>query len=1083
MRKLLILLGALFLWSSQCVFAQVTGKVTDANGAPIPGASIKIKGTNKGTTTNVDGTFTLDASDAVQLEVSSVGYRGQTISASPGQSLSVSLISEAKNISEVVLTALGVRREKRSLGYSTSQVNGDDLNAGGVVNPIAALQGKVSGVNITTGSNSPGSSTRIVLRGGSSLVGSNQPLMIVDGVPFNNSNFFPDKGVNNSLNNQVDYGNRGNDLNPEDIESISVLKGPAATALYGQNASNGALIITTKKGSRSIGGKKYVVTLNTSYSRQSVLKLPDLQNSFGQGDADAVADDRRENFSWGLPFDGHLRPWGQIINGLQQVKPYKALPDNVKDFFDLGWTWDNNVSLSGGDAKNTFYLSLSSLTNEGIVPTSRYNKYGIRLNVSSEFSQKLTGNASVYYSKIKSRLPNTGQSDGSFLENIYQTPRDISIVDQKDYYNPYNSINLKTDSGTYYGYYGAYASNPYFGLDNYKNYNYVDRLSGSYTLEFKPFKGVSILNRFGMDAYSDRRVQKWNKYGPNFSFNSFSEDFYEQPYSGGPKGGYQGKYSENNFNYNQFNNDLIASYSTTGTGDFGFKGLLGFNINSIRLEELYAATNDAGIATDNPDLMSLEETIGPIDAYNVLTLNRTVGIYAGVDLSYKNYLFLNLSGRNDHSSTLPTKNNSYFYPSASLAFVFTDLISGKIKDNFLNYGKLRLSYAAVGHDAPAYRLTNVYNKTVIDNGYGTTTFPFGGTLPGYTYGGSEFDRQTNPDLKPERTTSIEGGMEFSFFKDRLGIDFSLFANKSKDQIISAPVAPASGFTSQVLNVGEVTNRGGEVLVRGTPVSTRNFKWEASATFTRLWNKVRSLNAGTDLITLGGFSDMTVVAAVGKPYGTFYSIDQQTTPGGQVIVDSSNGLPLPTTNPVFGGSYLPDWTGSFRSSFKYKDLTLSFLVDTKQGGFFFSRTKDLLGFVGSSEETVKNNREDYVYPNSVYVDYKGDYVANTTPFHPYTYFTDAGKGIQPGRNIVDASYVKLREVSLSYDVPSSILKRTKYIGGATLSLFANNLFIWTPDENKYADPELNSEGSSNLQGFQYAAVPSVRNYGINLKVVF
>lgn len=1052
----------------------ITGRVLDDAGAPVNAASILVRGTNTGTSADANGNFTINAKKGDVLVISAVGVPSKEVRVTSGSTVEVSLLRQSQNLSEVVVTALGVQRQKRALGYATQQVSGNDLNRGQNSNPIAALQGKVSGVNITTGSNNPGSSTRIVLRGGSSITGSNQPLMVIDGVPISNDNFFPDAaGTNNSLNNQVDYGNRGNDINPEDIESISVLKGPAATALYGQNASNGAVIITTKKGAKSLAGKKYAVTYSTSFGLQDVLKLPDFQNEFGQGNVDAVQDDRRENFSWGLPFNNQPRPWGQIVNGKQQIKPYSALKNNVKDFFDIGNTWNNNISFSGGGDKTTFYLSFNALTNKGVVPSTKYNKYGIRLNATSAFTDNLTGSANIYYSKINSQLANTGQNSGSFLDNVYQTPRDISLIDLKDLSNPYNSMNAKTDSGDYYGYYGAYTINPYYALSNFKNLNYVDRVTSSYSLEYKPWKSVSIIDRFGLDSYSDRRYQKWNKYSSN-SFESFSDDFYEEPYGGSPRS-YSGKYSQDFYTYNQYNNDLMVTFTQNLGSKVNLRALLGHNLREEKLDNTYAATNVKGIINDNPNLLSLDDSNGPIDAYNTTTNRRIMGVYGNLDLSYNNYLFLNLTGRNDWSSTLPRGNNSFFYPSASLSFVFSELLSNV---KALNYGKLRVSWASVGHDAPPYRLVTVSGKTDIIGGYGSTTFPFGGTIPGY----SQSDRFLSGNLKPEKTRSLEVGTELAFLNSRLGLDFSWFSNTSVDQIIDAPIAPSTGYTARTINTGKITNKGIELLVKGTPVATRDFRWDMSATFTKVNNKVVSLNEGVDQITLGGFSGMTIVAAVNRPYGTFYSEDILTQ-NGQPVVDSSTGIPLHTTNPVYKGSYLPDFLASFRNNFSYKGLTLSVLFDMKKGGYFYSRTKDILGFVGTSDETAFNDRKDYIFPNSLYQNYKGEFVQNTTPFHPYTYYTDAGVGIPAGQKIIDATYIKLRELSLSYELPKRLIGNGKFLGSASIGVFANNVFIWTAKENKYVDPEINSEGASNTQGFDYTALPSVRNFGINLRVTF
>ena len=717
------------------------------------------------------------------------------------------------------------------------------------------------------------------------------------------------------------------------------------------------------------------------------MKYPAFQNQYGEGDQDNIKDDRRENFSWGLPFDGHLRPWGQIINGEQLVKPYSAIPNNVKDFFDVGRTWTNNVSFDGGNEKNAYYVSINAVNNKGVIPTTTFDKYSVRLNTTSEITERLSSSASINYISSKANLVNSGQGDNAYLNNIYQTPRDISLVDLKNLNNPHNAMYVKTDSGNYYGYYGAYTVNPWFALQNNKTTNNIDRLTASFSLNYKLAKGLELVNRTGLDWYSERHYQMWAKYkampfenvgnNPNTYYDSLAE-----------KHQYVGKYSEDIYSYKQINNDLMLNYNTKITDDLHLTAMLGNNIYSETVNNAYASTNPSG-GLILEGLYTLANSNGPIDVStrnaDPIFQKRLVGAYGNFDLGYKDYLFLNMTGRNDWSSTMPTANRSYFYPAASASFIFSEFLKGKMKEKYINYGKLRIAVAEVGHDANPYRLYNSFTATSINGGYGTTVFPLIG-IPGF----SQSTLYRSGILKPERTKSFEIGTEMTFLEDRLGLDFSWFTNTSVDQIIAIPTAPSVGYNNNYLNTGSVRNRGIELLLRGTPIVYKGFKWDAIFTFTKVNNMVTELANGVDQITLGGSNGsngMSIVAAVGKPYGEFYGIDVQKTDDGRIIVDKTTGIPLHTSNPVYLGSYLPDYQASFRSNFSYKGWHLSVLFDTKQGGKFFSNTKALLDFTGTAYETAYNpvtgaeNRNDYVVPNSVYKDANGVEHTNTTAMHP------------------------------------------------------------------------------------------------------
>lgn len=1055
---------AMLLLFNALAFGQartVTGVVRDAQGIPVPYATVTEAGTGKAVRADEKGAFTISVGTNARLTVTATGFQEQTVAADAAGSI-VLANAEAQMAEVVVTTAQGIRREKRGLGYSAPTVNNADLTKGQSSSALNALQGKVSGVNITSTAGAPGASSRIVIRGGSSITGSNQALVVVDGIPIDNSSIL---GGGSTLS-SVDFGNRGNDINPDDIESITVLKGPGATALYGSRASNGALIITTKSG-KGTANRKNSVTFSSGVTFSSILKLPDFQNEYGQGYDNSVIDPK-ENWSWGPRFDGVVRPWGQSINGVRLERPYSAVKNNVRDFFETGTAFNNNLSLSGGNEKSSYFLSLNSLNSNGIMPTDRdrYNRYGVRFNGSSQLANNITTSISVNYSRINSNLVGGGQGGGSVYNNVLQTPRNIPLTDMKDLDNPYYSIGGQYDAegNEAYGYYGAYTINPYYVLRAYDNRNTVDRVLGNFSITYKPADWLSITNRLGGDIYADRRVETSPKYNLSPLDNTGEYD--------GVIRTSQGRYYEANYNISDITNDLMVTATKKFGSDWNTSLLLGHNVRQRTVNTLEASTNAAG-GLVIPGFYNLANSNGPVVSNNSISNRRLVGVYADFNLSYRNFLFLGATARNDWSSTLPEANNSFFYPSVSASFVFTELLKNSSVRDWLQYGKLRTSWARVGNDADPYLLESYYGKTTINGGFGSTVFPFN-NVPGYTLG----NQIGSAALKPEITTAYEVGAELSFLRNRLTVDVSYYQNNSENQILAIPIATSSGFTSRVTNAGLVKNKGVELALRGTPVRTSNLSWELYGTYTRNRNEVSGLDV--DQIVLGGFSGMSIVAANGRPYGNFYARDLRRDEAGRVIVSSTTGLPLLTPTAVYLGTYNPDFQASLGTNINFKGFSLGLLFDTKQGGKFYSRTKDILAFVGTSAETAEGDRAGYVFPNSVYLDAtSGKYVENTSvKFTPQDYYPS----IVDGQNVLDASYIKLREANLTYKLPGQLLERTPF-GSASVSLFGNNLWIKTAKENRYVDPEVNSAGSGNTQGFDFTAQPSVRNYGVNLKLTF
>jgi TonB-linked SusC/RagA family outer membrane protein len=1079
MKKLLQSLFVLMFFAVSAMAQQrtITGTVTgNDDGLPLPGVSVKVKGAAGGASTDLNGKFSVVVpAEGTSLEFSSVGYVPQTKAIADLTVINMSLVPDSRTLGEVVVTANAIKREKRTLGYSAPTIKSSELTEGGSSSVLSSLSGKVAGVNITSTSGAPGSSSRVVLRGGSSISGSNQALIVVDGVPIDNSSV---TGGASSLS-SVDFGNRGNDLSPDDIASVTVLKGPAAAALYGSRASNGALIITTKTGTK--GAEKTSITFNSNNTFSSVLKLPELQNEYGQGYYDKILPggktatyitDLKENWSWGAPFTGNVQEWGQMIDGVRQMKPYSAAEHQVKDFFSTGFATDNNLSLSGGGDKTSFYLAINSLNSNGIYPgdSDEYNKYGVRFNGTADLGNKFTTGVSFNFSKIDANQVGGGQGNASVYNNVLQTPRDINIKSIADLNNPYNSYGYTNAAGVSipgsYGYYGAYTQNPYWILDNYSNLNDVSRVTGNFNIGYKPTDWLNVTERVGVDTFTDRR----RTLSPKFNFVDIDQT---DEYAGVNRRTSNGEYRIDQYNVTELVHDLMVTATHKFNEDFEGSLMLGNNIRQRQTNTLSSATNASG-GLVVPGWYNLGNSNGPVNVISdLLSKRRLIGLYADLNLSYKNFLFLQATARNDWSSTLPAQNNSFFYPSVSGSFVFSELLKSSSVSDVLTYGKIRSSWAQVGNDTDPYQLLATFNKATVNGNFGSTVFPFGNVAA--LAAGSSLG---NLDLKPEKTTSFEVGAELGFFQNRFAVDFSYYNNNSKNQILSIPIPNSTGYGFSIVNAGEVQNKGVELSLRGTPVQTGNVTWEVYGSFTKNNNEVVSLLPGVDQISLGGFSGMSIVAAVGKPYGEFYAVTEAKDAEGRTIVDAETGIPVNSSTAQYLGNYNPDWQASLGTSFKFKQITLGVLFDTKQGGEFFSRTKDILAFNGTSAETG-GERIGTIFPNSVYLDANGNSVVNTTVgYNKQDYFTARPAGV----NIVDGSYVKLRSANISYTFTKDQLRRSPF-GALTLGVYGNNLFMWTAAENDFADPEVNSAGAGNVQGFDYSAQPSVRNYGINVKVSF
>lgn len=1045
MKKLLFLM-MLFVMGSSLVYAQknISGSVTNnKDGAPLPGVSVLIKGTSTATQTDGRGNYTLNTvPNNATLVFSFVGYKTFEAKLNAGNSLDIQLAEDSKQLTEVIVTANAIKREAKSLGYATSTISNADLTKGKDRSVLNSLQGKVAGVQISGSSGGVGSSTRIVFRGGTSITGNNQALIVVDGIPIDNSQL--DAGDN--LNNQVDAGNRGNDINPEDVESVTLLKGPAAAALYGTRAANGAIIITTKTG-KNLKGKKTEVVVSSSYNIESILRLPKYQNEFGQGGQGLP--DSRENFSWGPRFDGKTRPWGQQVGDSQKVKPYVGLPNNVKEFFDIGGVLTNNVSLAHKNENSSFFLSYNNIDQKGVMPGTKYKRNSVKLSGTADLSDKFYSSSTINYFRSEGDLSIQGQGNSPY-EQVLQTPRDIPLLELKDYKNKFNDLN---------GFYGAYTVNPWYLLGEDSYTSVVDRVLGNVQVGYKPLNWIDVSLRVGTDISNDKRRQIESKRVIDPNGQNAGNNF-------------AGHYAETSIGIREFTSDLIATAKRDLGKNVSLSVLLGHNIRQRNTDIQFSEINSLTI----PYYYNLANSAQPPRTTNLNTIRRLYGVYTDINLSYRNYLFLGFTGRNDWSSTLPKGGNSFFYPSVNASFVFSQAF--KMPD-FISYGKIRASAAEVGNDAAPYLLESVFITGSITDGQQNSqvNFPLNG-VPGFTQG----NVIGNPNIKPEITSSYEGGIELGLFKNRLHFEGTIYSNRSKNQIITVPIASSSGFTTQTLNAGLITNRGIELLLRGTPVRTKNFSWEITGTFTRNRNKVVELFPGTNQLGLGGFTGGVLVAQVGQPYGSFFGSSFLRDPNGNIVVDATTGYPLIDPQAKIHGNVQPDYLAGLNNSFTYKGFSLSFLFDVRKGGVFYSRTRSLQEFLGTDPRTLYNDRTPFVVPGSVVLDATGKYTANTTAVQNVENYWTSFSSTTAMEHLIDASYIKLRELSFTYRLPSRVLART-FIKGIVVGVSGRNLWLWTPKENTYSDPEASSFGTGNVQGYEYGTIPSLRNYGVNVRLTF
>ncbi|MFA9392963.1 MAG: SusC/RagA family TonB-linked outer membrane protein [Prolixibacteraceae bacterium] len=1100
MRKFALLITCMVLCSLHVVFAQsrsITGTVSDADdGGTLPGVSVVVKGTSMGTVTDIDGKFTLNVpEDAKILVFSFVGMMPRELSLTSADNYTVGMIKADISVDEVVVTAMGIARDKKSLGYAVQEVSGEAVDQVKSGNFITSLSGKVSGVQIKNNTNF-GGSTNVIIRGSSSLTGTNQALFVVDGIPIDNSN------TNNSGQmtgrNGYDYGNAAADINPTDIESISVLKGAAATALYGSRAANGVILVTTKKGKASNSKSPAVsISSNVTISTIDASTFPKYQMDYGAGYGKAYYSDTDhpglefygdvngdgttdfttpyyEDASRGEKFDPTVMvyQWDALYPespNYMKATPWVAPEQGPASFFETGVSTKENIEISGGDDKTTYRFSYTYFDQKGVMPNSNLTKNNAIFTGTHKIFDNLMITTSANYSTTNGKgRPSTGYSDNiiSGFRQWYQVNVDLQA--QKDLYEA-TERNVTWNPNAYDDLAPAYWDNPYWVRNQNYEKDQRNRLIGYAQLDWDITSNLKMMGRYAVDTYSE--LQEEQK-----AVGSGSGEF------GVGRGDANSGYSRFNRSFTETNLDMMLNYHKTFSENFDLTALLGTNIRRSSIDQVFASTNN-GLAVAG--VYALSNSVDPmLPPEELMTRVGVNGVFGSVSLGFMDTYFIDATIRRDQSSTLPAENNAYIYPSVTGSMLFSNLMDA----DWLSLGKLRLNYAEVGSSAPALRVLDTYIANAPFSGNSLVTVS---------------NTKLNSALKPESQKALEAGIEMNFFKNRLGFDLAVYKNNTFDQLMPVSISYTTGYSSKWVNAGEIQNSGIELSAFVTPVKTKDFRWDVNLNWAANQNKVLSLftdQAGNEVqnLQLGSLQGgVSINARVGEAYGSIMGSDFQYADNGGKIVSQTSGRYLKSaTNDQVLGNVNPDWNGGINNMFKYKNLSFSFLIDMQKGGDIFSL--DLWYGMGTGlyEETaglndLGNEKRDAIVKND-----DGTYAAtsggtinegvdadgnpNTVRVNNETYGA-MGWAVDPNaRWVFDASYVKLREITLSYDLPKSLVSKLS-LANASVGLVGSNLWIISKNL-PHADPEA-SQSSGNIQGWQSGVMPATRNIGVTVNIKF
>ena len=1024
MKKHLILFGILMSLYSFGVFAQVSvrGTVTSSDGEPIIGANVIELGSNNGTATDLDGNYQLKVGPNAILEFTYTGYVSQKFTVGVQTIINVTL-EEGVSLSELVVTALGISREKKSLTYAAQTIQGGQITQVRDANFVNTLQGKVAGLVVTNASSGVGGATRVILRGNRSIQSSNNALFVVDGVP-----------VDNSTPGQVgnDFGGyNGSDgvanINPDDIESINVLKGAAASVLYGSRAANGVILITTKKGSAGA----ISVDVNSGAQFDAPLTLPNLQNEYGQGNGGVFG--ARSSASWGPKMNNQA-----VIDWTGMAQGMVPQPNNVSDFFQIGTSFNNSVGIKGGSEKVQSYFSFTNNQVSGIVPGNTLNRNTLNLRISANLSKKFSTDAKVTY--VNQMLNNKLRSgeESSEVMNLYKTPRSIRNEDMQNYQSEAGVPTYWTSSSVY--------MNPYWTINRTSADEERTRTTSLVSATYRINDDMKILARVSLDQYTDRGE------------NTFYDNTLLFAWLGGTFQKYFRQVKERNselllIGNKKLNSKVKLSYT--------------FGIADVARQSDFTQTSANGLLVPNKFDLGFARNLAVGTGFVERDLQS---VFGSVQVSLHDYLYFDVTARNDWSSTLPAP-HSYFYPSLGLTTVLSDIVE---LPNFINFAKLRGSYTRVGNDAAPYLLTQTYS------------FSQGGTGGFINRDGT----QAIGDLKPELTTSLEFGFDGRFFDNRLGLDVTFYKTNSVNQVLSLPLAPASGFSNQYINAGNIENAGVELTLTGSPIKKNDFTWDVTLNYARNINSIVSLHPDIKqtLLSSGYGRTAGVLAKEGGAYGDLYTEGWARTPSGQFIMDGA-GKPVVSSSQEFLGNFNPKFTLGLNNAFSFGKISLNVLVDARIGGVMTSGSDASLAFDGSSAYTTAYREGGWVIPGVTLSN--NEYIPNTTPVNAETFWTTVSNGRYSWGQVFtyDATNVRIREVAVGYDFNIN----SQYVKRAKLSIVARNLFFLAkgnaivdipgiPTRKMWFDPDVNL-GAGNYQGVEYGTLPSARSIGLNLSVSF
>jgi TonB-linked SusC/RagA family outer membrane protein len=1038
------ILVLLVVLMAQLTFAQeraVTGVVSDDAGMPIPGVSVLVKGTNFGTQTDFDGKFAIKASPSQILIFSYIGMKSKEVKAT-SSTVNVKLTGSAVELEGVIVTALGIKRSEKAIGYAAQSVKGEALTEARESNLVNALSGKIAGVQVTNSSGAVGASSRVVLRGNSSITGNNQALFIVDGIPFDNSS-----AGNAGSGGGRDLPNGVASISPDDIESMTVLKGPNAAALYGLRASNGVIIITTKSGKSGKGNS--VVSFNTNTTFSNPLVVPNYQNSYGQGstsDYFEFVDGAGGGYN-----DGVDESWGPALDkGLEFVQwdsfkvggaplPWISHKNNVRDFYETAVTTANNLSITSGNEGANFRMSVGNSDEKGMLPHTDFKKFNLSINGNLKIGEKLTSGVTMMYFNDKSNnLPIAGYNNENVAQQFIWSARNVKFTDLRDFNNLPLADAGTPAAGTPANWNTNFQNNPYWVLATNTNTFDKDRITGSAFLEYQLAKNFTAMGKISLDQYSQETTGR-----QSIGSNSAPD----------------GSYYSNILRYSEINSQMLLAYNNTITEDIAFSVNFGANQMRRKITNTYGAIN----ALELPDFYNLSNIKSGTtpDFGNNYNEQRIGSMYGFGQVSYKNFAYVDFSGRNDWASVLPVQNNSFFYPAVSGSLVLSEIFNTTATD--FNYIKIRGGWSKVGGTGAlgAYNLNSTFSLS--NNGWGNQA--------------STPNTQFNQNLKPESVVGTEFGFDINAFKNRLRIAATYYTKISSDLLVPIQVSAATGFSSVWDNIASMENKGIELQLGVTALKTQDFSFDIDLNFAKNENKVTSLG-GLDTYILGRQWGITLEAREGLPYGSLVGRGFAKDPQGNVIYD--NGIPVIESDSKPLGNITPDWTGGANFTMQYKGFDLTTLIDAKVGGDVHSMTYSWGRYAGTLEESLIG-RETGVVGNGVMADGAGGFVPNNVVVSAKSFNQSSYSNSIEESAIFDATYVKLRQVSIGYTFPKEWLDHTA-VTDIKFSVVARNLAILYKAA-PHIDPETGFSSSNANQGMEFGQIPSARSYGFNLSVKF